>query len=649
MDVFSDHARKSFASTSSHHTSKILPGRLKLYVYYLKLSKTCMNYIKKECSGDIFIKLKWVFLNFHEYITSPEKLENNRAKFDFTAKYQLEIDEDFLSKLNENPLTFEVYAVSEGKEIFLSIAQHYIDNIFEIVNTKQDIKITFSSDIIDLSGESIAHLNIWYKLSCKQKTFKSLFASSKALGKKNKSLAKLSVLLQEKFFQKGHNWGTVHVTDSEVDHFADGLLLVLNRNKVLKTTQSDITTELEQRVRWLRFEANWKQTLQENAILHGKDPNDVAWRQWREEDTANVRLRTYHNRKPMAYTPELSITVVKVMFFEGTPPIRNDIIQKIYVEYSFLGREGPQMETPFSVQKRKANEDIVFNFTQIFEIDIDKDYDTCKMLADVIKTDGQIKFMVIGEPTESLERPIQSCQEIGYAELHISELIQLEENKDTFEYEIVDINNPIAVVGYITVKVEGILAMRKMALTMLAAKDYHLYIVEVATMTELEDSNQQMEEERFDELSITIVKLTFLEGSPEMETPFSLPKPKANEEIVFDFKKTFGIDVEINHDTCRLLANKIKRRKKIKFVVVNEPFESCDSSFQVSQEIGYAEVPLNEILKLEEDSDTCQYEIIDSRNPMTVVGYITVTIEGILAMRRVALLILAQSRHEVAF
>ncbi|RZC33938.1 hypothetical protein BDFB_011158, partial [Asbolus verrucosus] len=419
-----------------------------------------MNYIKKECSGDIFIKLKWVFLNFHEYITSP-------AKFDFTAKYQLEIDEDFLSKLNENPLTFEVYAVSEGKEIFLSIAQHYIDNIIEIVNTKQDIKITFSSDIIDLSGESIAHLNIWYKLSCKQKTFKSLFASSKVLGKKNKSLAKLS---------KSHSWGTVHVTDSEVDHFADGLLLVLNRNKVVKTTQWDITTELEQRVRWLRFEANWKPTFQENAILHGKDPNDVAWRQWREKDTANVSLRTYYNRKPMAYTPELSITVVKVMFFEGTPLIRNDIIQKIYVEYSFLGREGRHIETPFNVQKRKANEDIVFNFTQIFEINIDKDYDTCKMLADVIKTDGQIKFMVIGEPTESLERPIQSCQEIGYAELHISELIQLEENKDTFEYEIVDINNPIAVIGYITIKVEGILAIRKMALTMLAAKDYHLHM-----------------------------------------------------------------------------------------------------------------------------------------------------------------------------
>ncbi|RZC33937.1 hypothetical protein BDFB_011157 [Asbolus verrucosus] len=194
--------------------------------------------------------------------------------------------------------------------------------------------------------------------------------------------------------------------------------------------------------------------------------------------------------------------------------------------------------------------------------------------------------------------------------------------------------------------------------------------VEVAT-TELEDSNQRTEEERYDELSITIVKLTFLEGSaplknnaiqqiyteysflnfegPEMETPFSFPKPRANEEIVFDFKKTFSIDVEINHDTCRLLTNMIKIREKIKFVVVNEPFETCDSSFQVCQEIGYAEVSLNEVLKLEENSHTCQYEIIDSRNPMTVVGYMTVTIEGILAMRRVALLILAQSGDEVAF
>jgi hypothetical protein len=468
-DTIEDTARFS-SLISSRNT---VPGRFKMYLHQIKLSKHCMAYLKKEMKGDIFITIKWFIFKFSEFITSPENVDHNKTKFDFTAKYQVEVDEDFVNRINENPISFRLYARCGHADIFLSEAQLFISNIIEMVNVKQQHRVYFTGTASDLVGENIAYLDIWYKFTCKQKTLRSLFPDTKT---DEKTATRMADLLNEQFSKKSQNFGFVHVSDSEFDHFADSVLLVLNRNKVLKTTQSDINTELQERVKWLRFEANWKQTLQENAILHGKNPEDVIWRQWREENTANVRLRTYDNLRPQTYRPEVIITVEKLFFLEGMSLLRNDAIRQFYVEYSFLGHEGPEMETPFSVAKANAEEPIVFNFKKIFPIDLHRNHNNCKLLAELIQRDDIIKFMVISEPVENFDKPIQTCTEIGYAEVPFNELIQLQDNVDSYEYDIIDFTNPIAILGYMTIKVEGILAMRKMALDLMAPKDYKLYM-----------------------------------------------------------------------------------------------------------------------------------------------------------------------------
>ncbi|XP_044269858.1 uncharacterized protein LOC123014690 [Tribolium madens] len=446
-------------SVTYYQNELAIPARFKMYLHQIKISRCCHAYIRRFFQGDIFITIKWSMFEFEEFITSPEKLDHNKTKFDFTIKYALELDEDFVYRISETPITFKLHAVCDGTEIFLSQTQFFVDNILEVVNHKQSQRLFFTSIDVDPNGENIAYLDVWYKFTCKQKTLRSLFPTTKVNTKK-KSMTKIADLLSDKFSKKSQNFGTVHVTDSEFDHFADSVLLVLNRNKVLKTTQSDINTELQERVRWLRFEANWKQTLQENAILHGKNPEDVIWRQWREEDTANVRLRTYDDYTQKTYEPELTITIVDLYFLEGCSVLKNDQIRQFFVEYSFLGQEGPEMETPFSVAKKQAEERIVFNFSKTFPINKDYNPKNCKLLTDLIKKDDIIKFTVVSEPLETADKPIQTCTEIGYAEVPFSELIQVEENTDSYEYEIID----------------RILAMRKMALDFMAPKDYKLYV-----------------------------------------------------------------------------------------------------------------------------------------------------------------------------
>lgn len=468
-------ANEGRASATYYQNTISIPARFKIYVHQLKLSKACENYIKKHLAGDVFITLKWLLFSFEDHITSPGKLEHNKTKFDFTIKHQLEVDEDFMSKIYATPIVFKLFARCSGSMIFLSEVQFYIDNIIEVVNIKQNQRLFFASSAIDPKGENIAYLDIWYKFTCKQKTLRSLFPTTRDVVKKKPS-AKIPDLLCDKFLKRSQNFTSVHVSDSEFDQFADSVLLVLNRNKVLRTTQSDINLMLQERVRWLRFEANWKQTLQENAILHGKNPEKVIWRQWREEDTTNVRLRTYDNIVPKTYPRKLIITVVDLYFLEGSSVLKNESVRQFFIEYSFLGREGPEMESPYSLAKAKPEERIVFNFSKKFHIDMKTNFEDCEMLADLIKHDDIIKFTVISEPLESEEKPIQTCTAVGYAEVPFSELIQVEENIDTDEYEIVDINNINIVVGYMTIKFEGILAMRKMALDLMAPHGYKLYV-----------------------------------------------------------------------------------------------------------------------------------------------------------------------------
>ncbi|KAJ3660666.1 hypothetical protein Zmor_005105 [Zophobas morio] len=470
-----------FSNAGAVASTNLVPSvsaRFKMYLSQVRISKRTLHQIRKHLDGDIFITLRWKIFEIEDFVTSPGRLDQNRAKFDFTSKYQINLDQECIDKVYNAPMRFQIYANSENQQIFLGESHFFIEDLVNIVNEKQQQKVFFTSHELELAGEQIACLELWYKFTSKQKTLKALVPASRGDTVKKKTYAKTKIghLLNDKFSERTQSTASVYVTDSEIDHFADGVWLVLNRNKVLKTTQSDINTELQERVRWLHFEANWKQTLQENAILHGKNPEKVNWRQWREEDTANVRLRTYNNAVPPMYPPHITITVVDLCFLEGCGLLRNDDIKKFYIEYSFLNYEGPKLETPFSLPKAAADQKITFNFMKQFGIDISENRKNCKRLTELIKNNASVKFIVISEPEEDANHPIQTCQEVGYAEVPLNDLVQLDENEDTFEYDVLDINNATAVLGYMTIKFEGILAMRRMALDMMAPKGYKLYV-----------------------------------------------------------------------------------------------------------------------------------------------------------------------------
>lgn len=61
----------------------------------------------------------------------------------------------------------------------------------------------------------------------------------------------------------------------------------------------------------------------------------------------------------------LDITVVWLALSEECEAMANPDVQRLFIAYSFLGREGAELETPISLPKPKScNDKCFFNFNK---------------------------------------------------------------------------------------------------------------------------------------------------------------------------------------------------------------------------------------------------------------------------------------------
>ena len=58
----------------------------------------------------------------------------------------------------------------------------------------------------------------------------------------------------------------------------------------------------------------------------------------------------------------MTVTVSHLSLEPDTPLMDSDLIQRLYVEYRFLGIAPEELETPFSLPKPKPYNHLVYNF-----------------------------------------------------------------------------------------------------------------------------------------------------------------------------------------------------------------------------------------------------------------------------------------------
>lgn len=433
---------------SEFGTGTVLQSQLILFLKKVKLSKQSLQYLKHINEGDQQIKIVWDCCKSQKEITSPQIVKDSKIKFNYTAQYYLDINEEFLETVQNNPIIFEMYAISAQKEILLSKGKLFVD-VLDATNTKQTARVMFYNGVID-AVNSVAYLDLWYKFSCQKGEMKQLCAE-----------------IDHKFTCPKTYKSESEPKSKSFDQIVKTIFMKTD-DQVLKMSQSDNITENQ--LPWLKYANQQKQILEE------RNSNEASFKETTTEETESEQVEPQTGPVKDCYKSEIFITIVNLHFLEGSFPVVEEEIEQIYVEYSFLGLEGPEFETPFSVPKRGPNENLCFNFTKKFDIDVEKNYDSCKKIADMIRNEDFIKFVVVNEPLDRPERRAQICFEVGYTEISLIDLIKLKDDLDEYQYEILDYYNSIDVIGYMTVKFEGLLALKRMALVMMDAKYYHLFL-----------------------------------------------------------------------------------------------------------------------------------------------------------------------------
>lgn len=165
-------------------------------------------------------------------------------------------------------------------------------------------------------------------------------------------------------------------------------------------------------------------------------------------------------------------------------------------------------------------------------------------------------------------------------------------------------------------------------------KDDDTVTVVISHLT-LEIDSKPVKDENVKQL---YVEYRFLNYPPEqLETPYSLPKPKNGQQVYYNFYKCFHVDYQNNYDKRQFLASMLlpndPDKGRIRFTIVSEPEQ--ESQGEECEEIGVAYVSLLDIIRNKKDLKDEPIVIYDIEDETLVIGSLNVSITCLAALQAV--------------
>ncbi|KAM9061418.1 X-linked retinitis pigmentosa GTPase regulator-interacting protein 1 [Sarcophilus harrisii] len=156
-------------------------------------------------------------------------------------------------------------------------------------------------------------------------------------------------------------------------------------------------------------------------------------------DSDDVIVTPLSQKGPKTNSDKICIEIVSLAFDPEAEVMSDESIQQVYVEYKFHDLPLSETETPVSLRKPRAGEDIHFHFNKVIDLNPVEHRDRRKFLFSMLQEKNpeqrQLKFIVVSDPEEQKNE----CQEVGYAYLELWQI--LDTGRDILEQEI-DIINP---------------------------------------------------------------------------------------------------------------------------------------------------------------------------------------------------------------
>ncbi|XP_052503032.1 LOW QUALITY PROTEIN: X-linked retinitis pigmentosa GTPase regulator-interacting protein 1 [Budorcas taxicolor] len=145
-------------------------------------------------------------------------------------------------------------------------------------------------------------------------------------------------------------------------------------------------------------------------------------------------------RCPKACSEKMCIEIVSLAFYPEAEVMCDENVEQVYVEYRFYDLPLSETETPISLRKPRAGEEIYFHFSKVIDLDPVEQKERRQFLFTMLigedPEQGHLKFTVVSDPIEEEKK---ECQEVGYAYLELWPI--LASGRDILEQDL-DIVSP---------------------------------------------------------------------------------------------------------------------------------------------------------------------------------------------------------------
>uniref|UniRef100_A0A8D1GG72 X-linked retinitis pigmentosa GTPase regulator-interacting protein 1 n=1 Tax=Sus scrofa TaxID=9823 RepID=A0A8D1GG72_PIG len=180
--------------------------------------------------------------------------------------------------------------------------------------------------------------------------------------------------------------------------------------------------------------------VQKEALHHvnGKESREQASEVSEAQTTDSDEIVTPVSQKcPKAGSEKMCIEIVSLAFYPEAEVMCDENVKQVYVEYKFYDLPLSETETPVSLRKPRAGEEIHFHFSKVIDLDPLEQKDRRQFLfAMLTAQDPDLKFTVVSDP---MDEEKSECQEVGYAYLELWQIV--ESGRDILEQEL-DIVRP---------------------------------------------------------------------------------------------------------------------------------------------------------------------------------------------------------------
>ncbi|KAK7114118.1 protein fantom-like isoform X1 [Littorina saxatilis] len=156
----------------------------------------------------------------------------------------------------------------------------------------------------------------------------------------------------------------------------------------------------------------------------------------------------------------VTVVVSHLSLEEDSPAMNNPSVNKLFVEYKFLGLPPEDTETPFALPKPRPYHSIAFNFSKTIHVDMKKNYERRQQLASLLLPDdpeqGRIRFTVVSEPDDAEA----DCEDVGAAYVSVRNILKTGKDIKDEDIDILDPSDEKTVVGQLNVTVECLAALK---------------------------------------------------------------------------------------------------------------------------------------------------------------------------------------------